>query len=198
MRYSSCRSVKMSPRVARNEHILWRAQDPDAFCAAAEAEQAALREKLTAAAARARDTQVDRTLKIAISEICALLDVDGIRGDITTNKAARALAAYEGETVVTLDHIRRVIGLCLNHRCAAAFPLPLPPASCPAPAQRTLSACHAWPSVPPKLGRGGPLFPTAPFIETLLLLMLCSLSASVSCSRGRRVEMTDWIEAYML
>ena len=59
------------------------------------------------------------SLQVTISEICSLLDVDGIRGDITTNKAARALAAYEGETVVTLDHVRRVVGLCLTHRCAA-------------------------------------------------------------------------------
>ena len=55
---------------------------------------------------------------MVIAEICSLLDVDGIRGDITTNKAARALAALEGDETVTLDHIRRVIGLCLNHRRA--------------------------------------------------------------------------------
>lgn len=60
--------------------------------------------------------QMDRDLKIKISEICSLLDVDGIRGDITTNKAARALAAYQGETTVTLEHVRAVIGLCLDHR----------------------------------------------------------------------------------
>ena len=62
---------------------------------------------------------MDRELKVKISEICSLLDVDGIRGDITTNKAARALAAYQGETIVTLEHIRAVIGLCLNHRQAS-------------------------------------------------------------------------------
>ncbi len=62
--------------------------------------------------------QMDRELKVKISEICSLLDVDGIRGDITTNKAARALAAYQGETTVTLEHVKAVIGLCLNHRFA--------------------------------------------------------------------------------
>ena len=65
---------------------------------------------------RCGSSQMDRELKVKISEICSLLDVDGIRGDITTNKAARALAAYQGETVVTLEHVRAVIGLCLNHR----------------------------------------------------------------------------------
>lgn len=91
---------------------------------AAEEEQAALRARLTAATERGPDVQMARELKVTISEICSLLDVDGIRGDITTNKAARALAAYEGETTVTLDHVRRVIGLCLNHRCAASFHAP--------------------------------------------------------------------------
>ena len=68
--------------------------------------------------------QMDRELKIKISEICSLLDVDGIRGDITTNKAARALAAYLGETTVTLEHVKAVIGLCLNHRYAPIFRIP--------------------------------------------------------------------------
>ena len=62
---------------------------------------------------------MDRELKVKISEICSLLDVDGIRGDITTNKAARALAAYQSQDTVTLEHVQAVIGLCLNHRCAS-------------------------------------------------------------------------------
>lgn len=77
-----------------------------------------LRGRLTAATARINDVSMDRQLKITISEVCSLLDVDGIRGDITTNKAARALAAFEGDTEVTIDHVRRVISLCLNHRWA--------------------------------------------------------------------------------
>ena len=67
--------------------------------------------------------QMDRDLKVKISEICSLLDVDGIRGDITTNKAARALAAYQSQDTVTLEHVQAVIGLCLNHRCALRMPL---------------------------------------------------------------------------
>ncbi|EIE25814.1 magnesium-chelatase subunit [Coccomyxa subellipsoidea C-169] len=90
--------------------------DPDAFCVEAEEEQAALRAQLTAATEAAPGIAMARELKVTISEICSLLDVDGIRGDITTNKAARALAAFESKDTVTIDHVRRVIGLCLNHR----------------------------------------------------------------------------------
>jgi magnesium chelatase subunit I len=53
---------------------------------------------------------------VKISEICAELDVDGLRGDIVTNRAAKAIAALEGRTEVTVDDIRRVITLCLRHR----------------------------------------------------------------------------------
>jgi magnesium chelatase subunit I len=33
-----------------------------------------------------------------------------------TNRAAKALAAFEGRTEVTVDDIQRVIVLCLRHR----------------------------------------------------------------------------------
>ena len=90
--------------------------DPAAFCATAEAEQEALREKLGAARARLPAVVVPRDVRLVISKICSLLDVDGIRGDIVTNKAARALVALEGRAEVGLDDVKRVIGLCLNHR----------------------------------------------------------------------------------
>lgn len=44
------------------------------------------------------------------------MDVDGIRGDIVTNRAAAALVALEGRDVVTTDDVARVAPLCLNHR----------------------------------------------------------------------------------
>ena len=58
-----------------------------------------------------------RDIKLKISEICSLLDVDGIRGDMVINRASRALVALEGRTEVALDDVAKVIGLCLNHRC---------------------------------------------------------------------------------
>ncbi|CAK0779027.1 hypothetical protein CVIRNUC_004683 [Coccomyxa viridis] len=91
-------------------------KDPDKFIEQADQEQQELRRRLEGAAQRVRSIQMDRDLKVKISEICSLLDVDGIRGDITTNKAARALAAYQSQDTVTLEHVQAVIGLCLNHR----------------------------------------------------------------------------------
>jgi magnesium chelatase subunit I len=60
--------------------------------------------------------QIDDDLRIRISAICGELDVDGLRGDIVTNRAARALAAFEGRTEVTEDDVARVAACCLRHR----------------------------------------------------------------------------------
>lgn len=57
-------------------------------------------------------------VKLKISEICSLLDVDGIRGDIVTNRAARALVALEGRDKVSMADVKRVISICVNHRWA--------------------------------------------------------------------------------
>lgn len=51
-----------------------------------------------------------------IAHICALAGVDGLRADITLYKTSLALAAWEGENSVTVDHIRQAAGLVLPHR----------------------------------------------------------------------------------
>ena len=55
-------------------------------------------------------------LRIRISEVCSRLDVDGLRGDIVTNRAAKAYAAYNGRNKVSIDDISKIITLCLRHR----------------------------------------------------------------------------------
>jgi len=90
--------------------------DPLGFCASVEAEQQELRDKLTKATDALKSVEVPREVRLKISEMCSLLGVDGIRGDITTNRAARALAALEGRAEVSLDDVKRVSGMCLNHR----------------------------------------------------------------------------------
>ena len=52
--------------------------------------------------------------KIAI--LCMHLGVDGLRGDLVTAKAARALAAWEGRETVATDDVRRAALLALAHR----------------------------------------------------------------------------------
>jgi len=63
-----------------------------------------------------KSVTIDHDLRVKISQVCAELDVDGLRGDIVTNRAAKAIAALEGRTEVTVEDIGRVIVLCLRHR----------------------------------------------------------------------------------
>jgi magnesium chelatase subunit D len=51
-----------------------------------------------------------------ITHICASLDIDGLRADITIYKAAAALAALEQRLTVTEEDIKRVALLALPHR----------------------------------------------------------------------------------
>ncbi len=91
-------------------------QDPEGFSAQCQTDQDALQERIIGAQNRLKDVTIDQEYKLKISEVCSELNVDGLRGDIVSNRAAKALAAYEGRTEVTLEDIQRVIALCLRHR----------------------------------------------------------------------------------
>jgi magnesium chelatase subunit I len=91
-------------------------RNPIQFLEQYQTEQEKLQQKLISAQELLPSVTIDKDLKIKISEVCSELDVDGLRGDIVTNRAAKAIAAYEGRTEVTVDDIRRVIALCLRHR----------------------------------------------------------------------------------
>ena len=91
-------------------------QNPDAFLEHYETQQSELQQKLVNAQTLLPSVTIDQELKIKISQVCAELDVDGLRGDIVTNRTAKALAALEGRKEVTVDDIQRVIVMALRHR----------------------------------------------------------------------------------
>ena len=91
-------------------------QDPPVFLEKYQPQQAELQQRLVGAQERLKSVSLDYDLRVKISQVCAELDVDGLRGDIVTNRAAKAIAAFEGRTEVTINDIRRVIGLSLRHR----------------------------------------------------------------------------------
>ncbi len=91
-------------------------QDPADFLEQHNNEQTELQEKIVAAQERLKSVTIDHEMRVQISRVCSELDVDGLRGDIVTNRAAKAIAALEGRTEVTVDDIRRIIVLCLRHR----------------------------------------------------------------------------------
>jgi magnesium chelatase subunit I len=78
--------------------------------------QQELRDRIVSAQKLLPDVELDYDLRVKISEVCSQLDVDGLRGDIVTNRAAKAYAAYNGRTKVTVNDIAKIITLCLRHR----------------------------------------------------------------------------------
>ncbi|NEU11063.1 magnesium chelatase ATPase subunit I [Methylobacterium sp. BTF04] len=91
-------------------------RDPAGFCEAYAPADHAIRETLTAARARLPGLHVpDATLE-AGARLCLALGTDGLRGELTLMRTARALAAYEGAETVTLDHLARIAPSALRHR----------------------------------------------------------------------------------
>ncbi|MBC6431485.1 magnesium chelatase ATPase subunit I [Nostoc sp. HG1] len=91
-------------------------QNPPVFLENYKPQQESLQEQIVNAQQLLPEVKIDYELRVKISEVCSELDVDGLRGDIVSNRAAKALTAYEGRTEVTVDDIHRVITLCLRHR----------------------------------------------------------------------------------
>jgi len=90
--------------------------DPEAFFNNVEISQNRLQEKVIAAQEKLNYVKIDDDLRLNISAICGELDVDGLRGDIVTNRSAKAIAAFEGREEVSEDDIARVITCSLRHR----------------------------------------------------------------------------------
>ncbi|MHC5740747.1 MAG: magnesium chelatase ATPase subunit I [Nostoc sp.] len=91
-------------------------QNPPVFLENYKPQQEVLQQQIVNAQELLPEVKIDYDLRVKISEVCSELDVDGLRGDIVSNRAAKALTAYEGRTEVTVDDIHRVITLCLRHR----------------------------------------------------------------------------------
>nr|AST09023.1 chlorophyll biosynthesis [Eutreptiella pomquetensis] len=91
-------------------------QNPHEFRAEYKNEQEALMSQIVEARERLIRVKIDYDLRLKISEICSELNVDGLRGDMVTNRAAKALVAFEGRDEVTPRDIYTIITLCLRHR----------------------------------------------------------------------------------
>ena len=90
--------------------------DPESFSDSVQANQESLQQKVVDAQNLLNEVFIDEDLRLRISAVCGELDVDGLRGDIVTNRAARALAAFEGRKEVTEEDIARVVSTALRHR----------------------------------------------------------------------------------
>ena len=80
------------------------------------AADAKLRNRIVAARKRLPETKTSDAVTESIARLCMKLGTDGLRGEITLMRAARALAALDGETDVTDAHVRRLAAPALRHR----------------------------------------------------------------------------------
>lgn len=92
------------------------ANDPIAFRKSYEGDNAEFAKQIVEAQERLKQVTTTPEIQRKISAVCSELNIDGLRGDIVTNRAARAYCAFDGRTEVTMEDVQAVITLCLRHR----------------------------------------------------------------------------------
>lgn len=80
------------------------------------AQEEYLKEKIQRAQFLYKCVKLPENLKQAASQMCSALNVDGLRADLVLCRAAKALAAFNEDETVKVEHFRRVSQLCLRHR----------------------------------------------------------------------------------
>jgi magnesium chelatase subunit I len=91
-------------------------QDPTAFYTDWEADEKKLRARIQAARKILREVVVPDAIQESAAALCLALKTDGLRGQLTVIRAARALAAFEKQKTVTIQHIKRMALPALRHR----------------------------------------------------------------------------------
>jgi magnesium chelatase subunit I len=91
-------------------------QSPQLWFDKYETEQLKIQNRIRNAQNLLSKVTINQDFQLKISQICSELGVEGLRGDIVSTRAAKALAAFENRLEVTKDDIFRTITLCLRHR----------------------------------------------------------------------------------
>ena len=91
-------------------------RDPPAFIASYDKHEAKLRKSITAARERVGSVDVSDAMLTRAATLCMALGTDGLRGELTLMRAARALAALDGAKTVTDAQLKRIAPPALRHR----------------------------------------------------------------------------------
>ncbi len=91
-------------------------RDPAGFARQWARAESAVRRRVTNARERIGTVAVPHAVLRRGAELCARLGTDGVRGELTLLRAARATAAYDAASVVDESHLRRVAPMALRHR----------------------------------------------------------------------------------
>ncbi len=90
--------------------------DPEAFAAEYAEPEKLLTERILAAQSLVGHVRLTDEALLKIAEVCAAFEVDGMRADIVTARAAAAHAAWNDRDLVTREDIRAAARLALPHR----------------------------------------------------------------------------------
>ncbi|MEO3936946.1 VWA domain-containing protein [Dermatophilaceae bacterium Soc4.6] len=90
--------------------------DPEGFTHGYAEPESVLRDRILAAQAALPLVRLSEWALTTIATVCAGFEVDGMRADLVTARAARAHAAWEARTEVTREDIRVAARLALPHR----------------------------------------------------------------------------------
>nr|WP_254452575.1 magnesium chelatase ATPase subunit I [Roseicella sp. DB1501] len=91
-------------------------REPEGFAALWAEEEAATRQRIAAARSRVGRMATPVAVLEAAARLCLALGTDGLRGELTLVRAARAVACLEDAAAVTEAHLRRVAPAALRHR----------------------------------------------------------------------------------
>jgi len=90
--------------------------DNAAFMLRWQAEDATIRDRILTARKSLTKLKTPEKMLTDVAELCLALGSDGLRGELTLLKAARAYAAWRDDTALTRAHIRAVAPMALRHR----------------------------------------------------------------------------------
>jgi magnesium chelatase subunit I len=90
--------------------------DPRGFSKTYSASESAMTTRLRDAQLRLRDVAISEAVVGRAAALCQALGTDGLRGELTLIRAARASASLDGDTEVGDRHLRNVAPLALRHR----------------------------------------------------------------------------------
>jgi magnesium chelatase subunit I len=91
-------------------------RDPITFTETWKKPQDKIRRRIVDARTRLPSVDVLDTALERAARLCMALGTDGLRGELTLIRAARAVASLDGDTEVTDTHLKRVASMVLGHR----------------------------------------------------------------------------------
>jgi magnesium chelatase subunit I len=119
-RFGLAVDVKSPDNLAQRIEVVKRRnafdRNPALFLKGQAKAQDAIRTQIIDARARLSDVKTPDSAIIWAAKLCMAVGVDGLRGELTMIRAARAAAALAGDKVIQDSHLRSIAAMALRHR----------------------------------------------------------------------------------